>query len=123
MGKPFNLFADTGNHKRGWIYAGNVYYAIKIIMESDNAKRQDFNLKYDEHLSVDEIKDKILKILDKEHLFLGYSSSEIRHKDDFFYMLNYNKIEKFGYKAKYTFNEGLNETIEWYKENLGIFSK
>lgn len=118
MDKPFNLFADTGNHKRGWIYAGNVYYAMKTIMDDNSAKGQDFNLKYDEHLSVDEVKDRILRTLHKEHLFLGYNSSDTRHKDDFFYMLNSEKIEKFRYKPKYTFEEGLDITIKWYKTNM-----
>lgn len=118
----FTLFRDSSDHKRGWIYAKNIYYAIKLIMEKGKPN-ESYNMKYDNYLSVEDIKNLILKQIEKLHLFKGYVESKRNNKDDIFYMLDYNKIETLGYKAKYTFDDGLNETIKWYKENLGTFPK
>ncbi|MHB1766153.1 MAG: NAD-dependent epimerase/dehydratase family protein [Gammaproteobacteria bacterium] len=117
MDKPFSLFADTANHSRGWIYGGNIYYAIKTVM--DNGKEgEDYNFQYDAHLTVEQIKDKILDKLDKQDLFTGYNSGESRHKDDFFYDLSYEKIKSIGYVPKFSFDEGLDATINWYKQQV-----
>ncbi|MHB1830729.1 MAG: dTDP-glucose 4,6-dehydratase [Candidatus Micrarchaeaceae archaeon] len=114
--KPLTLFADTGKHKRGWIYSKNIYHALKLLREKGNF-RESYNLKYDGYCSVDEIKDMILKKLGKEHLFKGYAETA-RPKDDYAYLLDSSKIEALGYKPRYKFDEGLSETIMWYKENL-----
>ena len=45
-------------------------------------------------------------------------SGEIQHQ-----FMNYNKLQKyFGWKPKYNLNDGLVETLEWYKDFLQINS-
>jgi dTDP-glucose 4,6-dehydratase len=112
--EKIKLYKDTENHKRGWIYAGNIYYQLKTIMDKGKAG-EDYNLKYDKHLSVEEVKDIILSELGKQDLFEGYIEGASRHKDDFFYLLNSEKIESLGYVPKYSFKEGIEKTIDWYK--------
>ena len=51
----FTLFRDSSDHKRGWIYAKNIYYAIKLIMEKGKPN-ESYNMKYDNYLSVEDIK-------------------------------------------------------------------
>jgi len=113
--KPLTLFKDTGNHKRGWIYAENIYHTLKFLREKGDF-RSSYNLKYDGYYSVGDIKDIILKKLGKESLFKGYVETG-RMKDDYAYLLDSTKIERMGYKPKFTFEAGLDKTIEWYRNN------
>jgi dTDP-glucose 4,6-dehydratase len=112
--KPFNLFKETQEHKRGWIYVKNIYYAVRLLMDKGIAG-ESYNMEYDAHLSVADINDSILKIMGKESLFKGYMEIPPRAKDDIFYSLDSTKIRELGYKPRYTFEEGLKETIDYYK--------
>lgn len=122
LDKPFTLFKETQTHKRGWIYAENIYYAVRLLM-SKGILGESYNMVYDAHLSVDEIKDAILARLGKKDLFIGYSEPPQRSKDDVFYDLDGTKLHELCWKPKYTFEEGLDLTIEWYKNNLSLFGR
>ncbi len=112
---PFKLYKDPMNQKKGWIYVGNIYYAVKAIIEK-GLPREIYNMKADANLSIDELKDKILSGLNKEHLFEGYMDT-IRQKDKATCELDSSKIERI-YVPKYDFGYGLEETIEWFRKIL-----
>lgn len=112
--KKFMLYKETHAHKRGWIYAKNIFYAVDLLMRKGKFD-ESYNMVADAHLSVSEVKDRILNKVRRQELFGGYKMTSGRTKDDLFYSLDGSKITKLGYKPKFSFDEGLKETINYFK--------
>jgi len=111
--KEFNLYA--GASIRGWIYVKDVCNALDLVSHI-GIKGEVYNIPPSEYLSVPEIKDKILKMMKKEYLFKGYLGKRL--KDDYRYALDGTKIrEELGFFPKYSFEQGMKLTIEWYDKN------
>jgi dTDP-glucose 4,6-dehydratase len=67
-------------------------------------------------LSNIEITQKILEIMDGSAASIEYVPDRKGH--DFRYSVDWTKIAtELAYQPKVNFNEGLRETIDWYKEN------
>ena len=68
-----------------------------------------------------EITHRILKTLNKPLACIKYVKDRLGH--DRRYSLNCAKIRKLGFKPKVNFQQGLEETIKWYKENKWWWEK
>lgn len=117
---PFTLFKETHNHIRWWCYVEDTYNAINLIMEKGKPK-DIYNIVSENGLTVQDVVFKILDKFGSRNLFKGYT--DIRQKDDENYALDGSKLRALGWKERYTFDEALDHTIEWYKENLSWFGK
>ena len=80
-----------------------------------------FNFGTEEHLTVLEVDDHILGGLGRSDLdptILNEASLEIREQ----YLDCSKARERLGWKASYTFDEGLDRCIPWYRAQLGLES-
>jgi dTDP-glucose 4,6-dehydratase len=118
--EPFSLFKETRTHLRWWIYALDTCSAVKYIIENGE-KKGVYHITSDTAYKVEEVVFKILDRFGKRDLFQGYS--ELRPKDDESYALDGSKLRDLGWKERYTFEEALDLTIQWYKENISWFGK
>jgi dTDP-glucose 4,6-dehydratase len=62
-----------------------------------------------------EITDTILGLLEKDKSMVEYVTDRPGH--DFRYSLNCSKLRKMGWKPRYSFEDALEETVTWYRQN------
>ena len=114
QGKKIPVYG-TGKNIRDWIYVEDHCASIwKIIL---NGKRgNSYNISGKNELNNISIVKQILKIMDKSTDLITYTKDRPGH--DFRYSLDSSKIEKqLKWKRKYSFQKGLEETIDWYLKN------
>ena len=122
-GKKINI-RSSGNLKRDYIYVEDVaeayYLTFKKLIKSKK-KLLIYNIGSKYNLTVLQIVNKIasiLKIKKKCYIIKNNSKREIKNQ-----RLNYNKIKKeLNWKPKTSLKDGLEKTIDWYKDNIKDFS-
>jgi len=122
-GKKINI-RSSGNLKRDYIYVEDVaeayYLTFKKLIKSKK-KLLIYNIGSKYNLTVLQIVNKIasiLKIKKKCYIIKNNSKREIKNQ-----RLNYNKITKeLNWKPKTSLKDGLEKTIDWYKDNIKDFS-
>ena len=85
-------------------------------MEELNIQGEAFNFSNEIQVTVLELVNKIIKIMgsDLEPKILGVAKNEIKHQ----YLSAKKAREILKWEPKYSLDEGLKNTIEWYKEFL-----
>jgi len=120
--RSFTLW--KGHAFRNWLYVEDLCSAIDFVMDRGR-NGEAYNVSSVDNVSVDQIKNIILKLMKKEHLFTGYIGQ--RFKLDQRYALNCDKIKKLGWRQRTKFEQGIQQTIEWYKANAwfwqGVWSQ
>ncbi len=113
--KPINVFGK-GDNVRDWIYVIDHVEAIDLILhngEKGKIYNVSGNSKRDNMYVVNTIIDKLNKSKD----LITFVKDRPGH--DRMYSINSNKIEKeLNWKRKYTFESGIDETINWYIKKL-----
>jgi len=105
----------TGRNVRDWIFVVDHCEAILKVFQKGK-KGSSYNIAGHNELDNLTIVKKILKIMNKPTNFLKHVKDRPGH--DFRYSLNTSKIEKeINWKPRYTFEEGLNLTVNWYLNN------
>ncbi len=103
----------TGKNVRDWIYVRDHCDAIRLVLD-DGENGEIYNIasgaERDNLAVVTEISD----IMGKTDLI---AFVEDRPGHDIRYSLDTSKIGRLGFQPKYSFKEGLKETVEWYLEN------
>jgi len=123
---PFTLF--EGGSVRGWSYVKDTCSALYTILSSIDllsAYGRTYHIPPTTYLTVPEVTEKILDLMGKQDLFQGYKGRRL--KDDERYALDGSKMtSELGWKPKTSFEDGLKETITWFKENewywKGVYS-
>lgn len=127
---PFTLY--EGGSVRGWIYVKDTCEALDTIFYRGSMFTGDFverggiyHIPPTAYLTVAEVAENILRITGKQDLFQGYKGRRL--KDDERYALDGSKMTReLGWAPKISFEEGLRETIKWFKENewywRGVYS-
>lgn len=117
--KPVVIRSD-GTFIRDYFYAKDGVLAYLHLAEQMDRKEvlgEAFNFSNELQISVRGMVDKVLKLMDKTHLepvVLNRAKNEIKHQ-----YLSADKARKMlGWESKYPLEEGLKETIEWYKNFL-----
>ncbi len=112
----------TGAQIRDWIYVEDHCHALDIILHK-GIIGEIYNIAAENKPEISNLilTQKILKILNKD-------SSYIRHVDDRpghdqRYSATCAKIKKLGWSKKYSFNQGLTKTIQWYQEHKSWWKK
>ena len=93
----------TGTNVRDWIHVLDHCRAIDCILEN-GTPGEIYNVGGDNERSNSEITSLIEYVKDR----LGH---------DFRYSLDSSKLKSLGWKPEYSFDQGLHETVEWYKAN------
>lgn len=112
--KTLEIRSD-GKFIRDYVYVKDVADGYVTLMENmSKAKGEAFNFSTGYNFSVIEMIKKVEKILNKK---CKYKILNIQKNETPFQSLNFKKAEKvLGWKSQYTFEEGIMETYDWYKE-------
>ncbi len=105
----------NGLNVRDWLHVEDHCEALQKVLLSGTAGSV-YNIGGGIELSNIEITQKILEIMDGSAASIEYVPDRKGH--DFRYSVDWTKIAtELAYQPKVNFNEGLRETIDWYKEN------
>ena len=114
--KPVVIRSD-GSFIRDYFYAKDgvlAYLHLAEQMDRPEILGEAFNFSNELQISVRGMVDHVLRLMDKTHLepvVLNRAKNEIKHQ-----YLSADKAQKMlGWESKYPLEEGLKETIEWYK--------
>ncbi|GAB6077686.1 dTDP-glucose 4,6-dehydratase [Hydrogenobaculum acidophilum] len=106
----------TGQNIREWLFVSDCAEAIFEIMQKGKIGEV-YNVgSHQERRNIEVVKT-ILKLLNKPEALIEFVQDRPGH--DFRYSLDTTKIQKeLGWKAKTTFEEGIEKTVKWYIDNM-----
>lgn len=113
----------SGKNIRDWIHVYDHAEALRLILFADDRVHgQVYNVCAENALQVLEITDKILKALGKPESLVRHVKDRQGH--DRRYWLTSKKLrDELGWELKYTFEEGIEDTVRWYQENQDWWRK
>ena len=113
--KKIPVYGD-GQHVRDWLYVEDHCRAIDIVLEKGKLGETYLVGGMTKLYPNIEIAKKILKLLNKDENEIEYVKDRPGH--DRKYDVDWTKIKnELGWEPKYTFDEWLEKTVAWYKEN------
>jgi dTDP-glucose 4,6-dehydratase len=104
----------TGKNVRDWIHVSDHCRAVEFVVEK-GINGEIYNIGGGNEKTNIEITEKILTLLKKDESLIEYVPDRPGH--DFRYSLDCSKLRKMGWSPRYSFEEGLKETVEWYRKN------
>lgn len=110
------VIRSDGTYIRDYFYVGDAVSAYMLLaekMESENLLGEAFNFSNEIQITVLGLVKRILELMgsDLEPVILNQAGNEIRHQ-----YLDASKARKLlGWAPKYSLDEGLKRTIEWYR--------
>ncbi len=102
-----------GENVRSWLYVKDHARAIDLVLQKGEIG-QTYCVGGEERSNL-EVTKKLLQILGKDESLIEYVEHRLGH--DFRYALDSSKLEQLGWKPEHTFDEWLEKTVEWFKEN------
>jgi dTDP-glucose 4,6-dehydratase len=112
--KPLPLFKSSQN-RREWIHVLDHARAIDAILQTGRVGEA-YNVGTLVEKSVEDIADAVLGTLDKPASLKSYVEDRLQH--DKRYLLDPKKItDELGWKPEIPFEQGIKDTILWYREN------
>lgn len=109
----------TGENRRDWIFVEDNCAGVDVVLH--NGKIGEFyNIGGGNDVSNIDLTRRILKILGKSEDLITFVDDRLGH--DFRYSLNCDKLKKLGFAPKYSFEEGLEKTVNWYLDNKNHWS-
>jgi dTDP-glucose 4,6-dehydratase/UDP-glucose 4-epimerase len=112
--KPFELFG-TGHETRDFIHITDLVLMIDLLINKCDFKCNIYNAANGESV-------KIKEIINEFALLSGFNtpysfSNQVKAGDPLFWQSDISKMRALGYKRTVTSQQGLNEYIQWAKEN------
>lgn len=112
--KKVPVYGD-GMQVRDWIHVDDHSAGVDLILQKGKIG-ETYCLGGDSEKTNLEITHKILELMDKDENSIEYVKDRPGH--DRRYAIDFSKIKnELGWEPKVSFEEGLKETIEWYKNN------
>ena len=112
--KKIPIYGD-GLNRRDWLHVEDHCRAIELILEKGRAG-QIYNVGGGFECTNLEIAAKISEIMGEGQSTIEFVKDRRGH--DFRYSVNWNKLAvETGYEPKNNFNDGLSQTVDWYKNN------
>lgn len=116
---PLHILGD-GNQIRHYTNGKDIAKAIRIILESENAVNEDFNVSTSVSTTVLQLAEMIWKKINSNKPFRWVSDPPFEH-DVQKRIPDTAKAKKvLNFEAKTTLSDSLDEVIEWMKQNRGI---
>ena len=121
--EPITIYGD-GENIRDWLYVEDHIRAIDLIFHSKKVG-ETFNIGGNNEMANNEIVNTLIFKIDnklgrkvgKSKILIKYVQDRLGH--DKRYAIDNSKIKKIlGWKPKYSFDSGINKTIDWYLKNL-----
>ena len=114
QGKKVPLYGE-GKNVRDWLFVLDNCKAIEVLLKK-GTPGEVYNIGGNQELQNIELTKKILAELGKGEEMIEKVKDRLGH--DLRYSLDCSKIKnKLGWEPKTKFDEGLHETVQWYKEN------
>lgn len=115
--KEIPIYAE-GKNKRDWLYVSDHCDALEMILTVPKAfdACNIFNVSADSEKQNIDVAKAILKILGKPESLLSFVQDRPGH--DWRYALDSSNTRKLGWKPKVSFEEGIEQTVSWYKKRL-----
>jgi len=117
--KELPIYGD-GKNVRDWLFVLDNCEAIEVIMEQGK-DREVYNVGGDNEKNNLEITKTILDDLDKPKSLMTFVKDRAGH--DRRYALDLAKIGRLGWKPHYSFEEAMQQTIHWYRDNRWWWEK
>ena len=102
-----------GENIRDWIFVYDDCSAIETVLLHGQVG-ETYCIGGDQQRNI-EVTRKILKAMGKDESWIDRVPDRLGH--DFRYALDDSKLRNLGWKQEYNFDQGLEETVKWYKEN------
>jgi dTDP-glucose 4,6-dehydratase len=112
-GDPLPVYGD-GMQVRNWLYVEDCCAAIDTVLERGEPG-QVYNVGGPDELPNLEVVRRILALTDRDESLIEYVKDRPGH--DRRYSLSAARLEALGWKAAVRFDEGLERTVGWYREN------
>ncbi len=112
-GKKIPVYG-TGKNVRDWIHVLDHCRAIDCVLDQ-GTPGEIYNIGSDNERSNIDITQMILNALGKDESCIEYVKDRPGH--DFRYSLDSSKLKSLGWRPEYSFEKGLQETVEWYTAN------
>jgi dTDP-glucose 4,6-dehydratase len=110
--EPLPLYGD-GRQVRDWLFVEDHCAGIELVLR-EGARGEIYNVGgADEHENID-VAERILALTDADRSLLRRVADREGH--DRRYSLDTTKLRELGWSPRTAFEEGLRETVEWYRE-------
>lgn len=114
-GKKVPVYGD-GLYVRDWLYVIDHCRAIDLVLKKGKVGETYLVGGMTRDISNLEVIKKILKIMGKDESFIEHVKDRLGH--DRRYAVDWSKIQnELGWKPLHNFDEWLEKTVQWYKEN------
>lgn len=117
--KSLPVYGD-GKNVRDWIYVQDNCEAVEAVMEHGR-DGEVYNVGAGNEKENQEITRTILSILDKPESLIQYVEDRKGH--DRRYALDTGKIRNLGWQPRHTFEEAMDKTVAWYRDNRWWWEK
>jgi len=117
--KEVQLYGD-GKNIRDWLFVMDNCEAIDLVLHKGNSG-EIYNIASGKELQNIELSNFLLKIFNKDSSSIEYIEDRKGH--DRRYSLDIKKIRDLGWSPKYSFEEALKLTVNWYKNNGSWWKK
>ncbi len=112
--KPLPVYGD-GKNIRDWLHVWDHCSAIELVLR-EGMVGQIYNIGGNNEWNNIDIVKLILRLVRKPESLITYVQDRLGH--DRRYAIDSTKIQReLGWKPKYTFENGIQETVNWYLEN------
>jgi len=111
-GEPLPLYGD-GTHRREWLYVKDTCRAIETVLESGTIG-ETYNIGGGHNLSNLEVTERILEAVGADEDLVEFVEDRPGH--DQRYSIDASKIRALGWEPKWSFEDGLTETVTYYAE-------
>ena len=112
-GQKVPVYGD-GKNIRDWLHVQDHCSAIDLVMH-EGVLGEVYNIGGHNEKTNLEVVQTIIKTLGKSEDLIQYVQDRLGH--DRRYAINPSKLEKLGWIPTYSFDSGIQQTIEWYLEN------
>jgi UDP-glucose 4-epimerase len=112
--EPFELFG-TGNETRDFIHVSDLVYLIDLIIKKGSFAANVYNAGNGVATSIREVVDTFIVLTGSN---LSYTfNNQVKSGDPIYWQADINTIKELNYFQKTSITDGLNEYIQWAKEN------
>jgi dTDP-glucose 4,6-dehydratase len=112
-GKSLPLYGK-GTNVRDWLYVEDNCRAIDMVMQKGKLGEA-YNVGANNEVRNIDIANRIVSVLDKPESLIKFVSDRLGH--DKRYALDCDKIHALGWEPEKNFDDGLEFTVRWYREN------
>jgi dTDP-glucose 4,6-dehydratase len=112
-GDPLPVYGD-GMQVRNWIFVEDFCAAIDLVRERGEAG-ESYNVGGPDELPNIETVKTILALAGRDESLIDYVTDRPGH--DRRYSLSSDKVRRLGWEPRVTFADGLQRTVEWYRDN------